>query len=707
MTQDRFWSWDGLSDFVNHIRALLPWTRISVLVAAAACLLGAAQSAGVLASQIKQAGIPEMQRREQSWSWSYAFAMACEPHLANDARVALVNPVLGPGEPEPQALEFDPDASHFAYLLAPRVVSVQWNLASPWLPQPGETDYVALWDQAVDRTAAQRAAAASERELFDARFGSNVVCTYQDERGDVGTIYAVSPLAVGAAIVNADTTAEQAMARPYATLAGTVRAYLAVLSVWLVGLLVVGAIVRRGLGKALAVAIALPIGCLVVAVDLVMLSALRVPWSMPAVAALPIALLALFVLRQRDALARLRRGLVRRSTWRPPSISVSDALPVALLAGFVLVLLALAPLGLPAMDGFSAGYFKARFFLSNASVLRLYANAASLHYGQPTHPPLVALVIDWLYLVTGAIDEHATLILWPALVACALGTMYALLRSITSFRVSIWLTVVFVLSASDLVSNASNFGFADLPVAVFLLAGAGLLWLWAARDDRSWLVPSVGAILLAGAAWTKEEGIVAGPVALLALAVVARVQGKGSEVRWWMTPALATATYLLCLLPLLVLRVVYPAPELLVHAGSIANVAARLPEVLVGLVLRSIQHWYPAAALLVLALWHMSYSNVRARSWRALGILLAVIAIQVFADAGAITATPFEVGKELQWAAGRLLAQLTPLVYLAACVTFIMSAAVRDPRRAPVRTRAAAEAPSAPGHIRIEPRPLT
>ena len=201
----------------------------------------------------------------------------------------------------------------------------------------------------------------------------------------------------------------------------------------------------------------LPIGCLAVAFELASLSIAQVAWS-PFALALPWVVLAAWTgIACRRELAKTGHRLLS-ANWNLGGTAFLHSLDrpgAAILLGVGGLLLALAPLGLPAMDGFSAGYFKARFFWANAGIIPFYQNAGDLFYAQPTHPPLVALTIDWLYLITG-VNEHATLILWPTLLCSSVMVFYALLRSLTTNRIALWATVAFVLSASDVTMSATN-----------------------------------------------------------------------------------------------------------------------------------------------------------------------------------------------------------------------------------------------------------
>jgi hypothetical protein len=637
------------------------------------------------AAQISSLQMPEFERRLSSWSQSYGFGTACAPKLLPGSGIVLVNPIIGPGEARPEILDFDPDASHFAYPLSPRFVSVQWDLSAPWLPASGQADYVALWQQAGFRTPSEQLAGRTEEQLLNARYGASVTCSYSDAQGDQGTIYALSARAAAAIPTSSGNSHPESPIEPYNSLASAIRVYLGLLSLWAIGALLILGVGRSVFTWPLAAGIALPVGCLAAVVELASFSLLHLRWELLALASPWMALLGVLSVIQRRALrAALTRGVLRRR----PALTRSEYIPLIAVAGPIGLLLVLAPVFLPIRDGFSAGYFKAESFWTNGSLVPFYEHASELFYAQPAHPPFVALLLNWLYLAAGGIDEHATLVLWPALLASLLTALYALVRTNASRRVALCVVAGFTLVASDVTASALAFGFADLPLALFLLGGVGVIWLWGLQSNtgsRGALI--VGGALLAGAAWTKEEGLVAGPVVLLMVGLLAwrrrPVDGKG---QWIVVPLAPCLVYAALLVPLLVLHVSYPAPEVIVHAASIEQLLDRLPSVVVGLGLRLIQHWFAPIALLCVAAWQLRRTNISDRSRVATWAWLlpaAVVTAQLGADIAGLAFNSFDVDSELSWAAGRLLLHMSPLVYLAAVSVYSLALRSRQVRLDP------------------------
>jgi hypothetical protein len=106
---------------------------------------------------------------------------------------------------------------------------------------------------------------------------------------------------------------------------------------------------------------------------------------------------------------------------------------------------------------------------------------------------------------------------------------------------------------------------------------------------------------------------------------------------------------------------------LILHASSLPDVVGgRLPIIVLGIGARIIQHWYFPLAVLLLLFWHLRSRRITARSLAETPFWLpAVIVVgQVAADVMAIGFNPLEVHDELAQAAGRLLTQLSPIVWL-------------------------------------------
>jgi hypothetical protein len=665
-----------LSDVVRRLRAqraLIPLAAVIVIAGVA----GPAQLATTVRSTTTQAQLPEFQRRLTQWDRTYGFGSTCTSELLPDAMVTLVNPYYGFGEAAPASLPFDPDTSAFAYPLLPRIVNVQWDLSHEWSP-PHTADYVAVWQQTEYRSSAAQAAAKAQLDLLAGRSSSRLVCTYEDETGGVGTVYAVSDRALAAsgpaAVARSSSSGAGVtglLAAPYASPLRQVQVYVLLFALWLVGSLVVVAVGGRALPARVLVGLAFPVGCVAVVIQLAILSFVHVRWGSGPLL-LPWCALAV-------GLALLHKPWRRASAIRPPVMTAGEWSTLAAIIVSGIVLLVLAPFGLPMRDGFAA-YFKAASFLQAESIVPLYEHAQGLFYIQPTHPPFVPLLLDWLSMFSGTIDEHATLVLAPAFLCSLAAVFYVLVRSIAKRQVALWCTLALIVFSFDLIYIAEvDFGFSDLPLALLMLSGIGVLLLWSGPRARSMGLLAIGALLMGGAAWSKEEGIVSGGVAFVMMAILAWLSPARRSGTWWHGPLVFSGTWLLVLLPLLAIKLLFPAPSTILQAAGLGYVLDRMPVIVIGFTLRSVQHWFLPFTAVGVALWYLQKRRLLAHGIAQVGFWapVVVIAAQVGADMLAVGLNPTEVHDEVSGAAGRLLTQLTPLAYLAAvniCATALFKA---------------------------------
>jgi hypothetical protein len=433
-------------------------------------------------------------------------------------------------------------------------------------------------------------------------------------------------------------------------------------------------VLRSALPRGLASAAALPTGCLAVSVQLLLLSWAHLPWSAPLLA-LPWLALAVatgwHLWRQRAG--RHLRGLGPRLVAVWSRLALDERLVVVALVAVVMVLVVLAPLGLPYGDGLNFAYFKAHAYYVDGSILPYALHAASLAFSVPNHPPLVPLSITWLYLCVGHVDEHASLLLWPAMLASLLGAFFVLARTVASRRVALWSTLGLVLIATDLFAETIWASYSDMPLALIVLVACGLVWFAGDRAEHGWPALVLAGLLLGAAYWTKEEAI---PLTALVLAAspLLRLPSSGAwsalhSWRVWRPLCWALPAWLVVTLPLLVFQRVYPAPEVTVSLSGmhLSALLSRLLIILAGVAGRILVHWWPVVALLgvwiVLRIWN-GRSLLLGVTSRA-RFLLVVIVLQIAAYCLGMLTSPAEVHNALAWDANRLLSQVVPLVFLA------------------------------------------
>jgi hypothetical protein len=625
---------------------------------------------GIVRYSVQQVTAPrasEVQQRAQTWSPIYGFAAACAAKLPAGATVVLFDPTVTeagvstlPTDRGPAAYgapaEIDwPNAATFAYVTYPHVLFLRGYVPTDWSVSVTGVDYIAVWEQATFRGPDAQADAKSLASALSQAAAPSKRCDYSDTAGDAGVMFAVGPQSVAFG----DTRpTEPAGLTP----SSVVRAVAAIASLWIAGLIVLFA-VRRTLGWPLLIAMALPAGAAAVALEMLIFSLAGVRWSAPGLAAPWLGVALAVAALQRRVKRRAREVAAPGGAGR---LSPLEWVGLIALAAWVLLVTAPAPLGLPFSDGFDFYFFKARAFFTDGTVIRYYASPGMFLFSLPAHPPLIPLAVTWLYLVMGGVEEHAVLLLWPALYVSLVLAFFGFIRRHARRVFAIWYTLAFALIATELAKAAAEPSFTDFPLALYLFLAVGSLWTWnrGGRTEHAWLV--VGGIFLGAAALTKEEGLVASAVVLF-VSLLFPASGAGRLLRWWPT-AVTAVVWLVVVSPWIYLRFRHALPvETVSLTGSAGSVLRRVPTIVVGLAGRSAVHVIPAAVLLV-AMWAARAANrkrlislVSAGGLFLTGILLG----QLAGDVLGMATSRVEVHLQLQIAGTRLLSQLLPVFLFA------------------------------------------
>jgi hypothetical protein len=707
---------------------LTPIARICLVIWILAGLFGLYQIVGALRAQVRALPVDEQTRRLTTWSPIYGFAEACVARLLPRTHLLLVDPTGAPVAPAESATAYgqtqDVDtanAAAFVYGVYPRQISLLGHVPPHLGASRGVIDYIALWEQIAYRPPAAQAAARAAEDLLRANPSPREVCAYTDAAGDRGVIFAVSPqslqaLARGGVAVQADSRHSAVIAAsPFDSWETYARVLLGLACLWGIG----AVLLRLGAGRVvnwrLSGALAFPLGCLLATLELLLFSALGIPWSVTLLVG-PWLLVALAAgWRARAHIWHLARCAHGASLQRPGGrLPMDERMALGALLVLSGMVIATAPIQLPYSDGFQMYYFKAGAFFSDRSVLPYYSHALALSFSIPAHPPLVPLSVTWLYLFVGHVDEHSSLLLWPALFLSLLAAFYALARTVVARRIALWGTVALALIGYTVTGSAVRGGFADMPLAVYLFIGCALIWLWATTGRQSLRLLLIAGLFLGAAALTKEEGAVAAAVALAALPLLTRRQTGGMHPRptSWLAPLLlAGCAFLLMVAPWQILRFRYPVPELLVQPGgrSILALLHGLAAAAAGLGLRAMAYWPAELALIALwaiERWRRGERLLSAGNSRLL-YLACVVLVQLVADAVGMATNPTAVSAEVSHTASRLLLQVVPLLFLIAVEVWpqllvpLVCTVGRTFDEASAAATAAAEVTEGPKRVRI------
>jgi hypothetical protein len=165
---------------------------------------------------------------------------------------------------------------------------------------------------------------------------------------------------------------------------------------------------------------------------------------------------------------------------------------------------------------FHTGHLSTDFFASSAYT-----------FMHPDYPLLVPVFESIEYRAMGAVDTRAIhLQFWLLLMAFVLAIIYLGFRRGTLFE---WLPLAVVVAITPAVVSQIFTAYADIPTALFLAVGALLLGEWLSRHDHKDLAVSV--LFLAGAASTKNEGLVAAVIVLAVAAIVSLATAGRRDLR--------------------------------------------------------------------------------------------------------------------------------------------------------------------------------
>lgn len=216
------------------------------------------------------------------------------------------------------------------------------------------------------------------------------------------------------------------------------------------------------------------------------------------------------------------------SAFRRMSIRSLATLFAAVLAVEAALLSGMAIASGLGWDGLAVWAIKARMIFVSGGVRSGLLTDPSLIWTHPTYPLLLPIDEALLYRTIGAVDERAVKVLFAVFAVCLLAVFYSLLRRQFD-RGWACLYSLILIGLPGVFTNVIT-GSADGPLATFLLAGGGLLFFWFQRGNRSDLV--LAGLLLASAAWLKQEGWLIWGVGFLMVAGRHVSQKKGWRVDW-------------------------------------------------------------------------------------------------------------------------------------------------------------------------------
>ena len=202
-----------------------------------------------------------------------------------------------------------------------------------------------------------------------------------------------------------------------------------------------------------------------------------------------------------------RPRLPERLSLRPrvsPAVSLAALLAILVCAfqtAFALLQAVRVPLG--SFDAWSLWEYKGRHFWLDAGINGSFLHDHAAIFAHPAYPPLLPLLIAWVYTWLGAADPALMKPLFPAFYATLLLAFGAALLQRRGARVALPATAVLALVPQ--IAGYAGTGLADVPLAAALVASAAALAQWQ-REDR-WQLLGVAGLFLGVALLTKREGL--------------------------------------------------------------------------------------------------------------------------------------------------------------------------------------------------------
>lgn len=217
------------------------------------------------------------------------------------------------------------------------------------------------------------------------------------------------------------------------------------------------------------------------------------------------------------AMGILAKRLIRRLVW-PHQIPLSTlvATPLVLVALFdVGLVVAVVLRGDPGWDGLFVWGIKARYFAAIGGVPASFFTDLSREWSHLDYPFLIPMAEAMAYRVQGGPTEQVDMLITAGFVVALVVLFHELIRNAAGPVLAVVFTLLLV-TVPAFWTNATR-AYADLPLALFLLGGGGLVASWFARGRLTDLI--LGGAMLAFGMWVKRDGIMVWAAAATAVMV--------------------------------------------------------------------------------------------------------------------------------------------------------------------------------------------
>lgn len=274
---------------------------------------------------------------------------------------------------------------------------------------------------------------------------------------------------------------------------------------------------QLGLRGPLLAAAAWLLGCGMVAGGMLALSLLHVPFARASLGLLWVFLVApgarLLSLQRGAGVGRVMaahagsllpsfRKLERRPRAPSPWCSISGLLAAICLLQILYTVLVAVRVPLGSFDSWSLWAFKGRAFWLDRGMSGTLLHDRSIIFAHPAYPPLLPLLIAWIYTWAGSADPVLMKPIYPLFYCALLLAFYAAVRARLDSRAALPATALLTLVPR--LTEYAGTGLADVPMAAYLVAAAAAVSALAQPDRKRALA---AGILLGLAMATKREGL--------------------------------------------------------------------------------------------------------------------------------------------------------------------------------------------------------
>lgn len=170
----------------------------------------------------------------------------------------------------------------------------------------------------------------------------------------------------------------------------------------------------------------------------------------------------------------------------------------------------------PGWDGLFVWGIKARYFAEVGGIPTGFFSDLSRQWSHLEYPFLLPLTEALVYRVLGTPYEQADMVLTCGYLVFLLLLLHELIRRVEGPTVAVLCTLLLVTVPAFW--NNTTQAYAELPLALFLLGGAGFVYRWF-DDDRRLQDLLLGGLLLALAIWVKRDGLIVWTVGATAVLI--------------------------------------------------------------------------------------------------------------------------------------------------------------------------------------------